>query len=229
MLSIPELDFSEDLFSERLVGPWFRLGAQTLSRRLDEHGLMENVLLRRSLLLPPDGFANIYSNVASLGNAMDHLGKPSGSLIHKDEQKIYRYTPFYRFEKESSSIIAEPLVFVRSTTLGAKLFINPDPLLFFNLEEKSTNSSIWRDLPKGVEAVRQRVIDQGNLEIVEIRVEYLCKYLQARQMALLVGHYRELRLFNPSQSMIGMFTEADLTLGSPEQGTKAPARLSAKK
>ena len=220
LFSIPELDFSEDLFSEPLIGPWFRLGAQTINRRLDERGV-ENVVLRRSLLLPPDGFANIYGNVASIGNAMDHLGKPGGSLIHKDEHKVYRYTPFYRFEMELSSVIAEPLVFVRSTTLGAKLFINPDLLLFFKLEEKPANSGIWWDPPKGIEAVWQRVIDQDNLEIVEIRVEYLCKYLQARQMALLVGHYRDLRLFNPAQSTIGMFTEGDLTLGSPEQGVKA--------
>ena len=42
------------------------------------------------------------------------------------------------------------------------------------------------------EAVRQHVIEQGKLEIVEIPVEYLSKYLQARQMALPVEHLRRL-------------------------------------
>jgi hypothetical protein len=144
---------------------------------------VENAVLRKSLLLSPDGFAEIFGNLTFICNAIDHLGKPGGFLIHKGEHNVYQYTPFYRFEMELSSVIAEPLqlVFVRSTTLGAKLFINPDVLLFFKLEEKAPNSRVWWDPPKGIEAVWQRVIDQGNLEIVEIRVEYLCKYLQARQ------------------------------------------------
>jgi hypothetical protein len=30
-VNIPELDFSEDLFAEPLIGPWFRLGARTIN------------------------------------------------------------------------------------------------------------------------------------------------------------------------------------------------------
>jgi hypothetical protein len=69
--------------------------------------------------------------------------------------------------------------------------------------------------------VRHHVIECGNLEIVEIRVAYLRKYLQMRQLALIVGHYHHLYLFDPSQSTISMFTEGDVSLGSPEQGAKA--------
>jgi hypothetical protein len=38
-----------------------------------------------------------------------------------------------------------------------------------------------------VEVVRQHVIEPREVEIVQIRVEYLRKYLQARQMALLAA------------------------------------------
>jgi hypothetical protein len=92
-----------------LIGPWFRLGAWTINRKPDERGV-ENVVLRKSLLLPPDGFAEIFGNLTFIGNAIDHLGKPGGSFIHKDEHNVYQYTPFYRFEMELSSVIAEPLV-----------------------------------------------------------------------------------------------------------------------
>jgi hypothetical protein len=44
------------------------------------------------------------------------------------------------------------------------------------LEEKAPG--IWWDPPKGIEAIRQHAIEQGKLEIVEIRVEYLSKYLR---------------------------------------------------
>src|SRR5258706_12712959 len=38
LFSIPELDLSEDLFAERLNGPWFRLGAWTIDRGRHERG-----------------------------------------------------------------------------------------------------------------------------------------------------------------------------------------------
>ena len=40
-------------------------------------------------------------------------------------------------------------------------------------------------------------------------------------MSLLVGHYRHLHLFNPSQRAIAAFVKGDLTLGTPEQASKA--------
>jgi hypothetical protein len=65
------------------------------------------------------------------------------------------------------------------------------------------------------------VIEQGNLEIVEIRVDYLLRYLQARQVSLIVGHYRHLHLFDPSASSVEKFAAEDVVLGSPDQGAKA--------
>ena len=39
-------------------------------------------------------------------------------------------------------------------------------------------------------------------------------------MSLVVGQYRQLLLFNPTQSAIRKFVEGDLTLGTAEHGTK---------
>jgi hypothetical protein len=69
--------------------------------------------------------------------------------------------------------------------------------------------------------LRRRLIGQENVEIIEIRTDYLLKYLQARQLSLVVGHYRHLRLFNPSPGTVDMFVEGKLTLGSLEQAAKA--------
>jgi hypothetical protein len=214
------LDFSGDLFAERLGDPWFRLGAWTITPHRDKRDV-EDVVSRQSLLIAPECFVNIFDKLESVGNVIDNLGKPVGSVFHNDGQKEYRYAPFHRFEFLFASAVGEPLVFVRSTTAGVHLYINPDLWLFFELEERTRGCGIWWDPRRGVDALLQRVIDQGNIEIVEIRVEYLLNYLQARQMSLIVGHYRHLHLFEPSQATIGKFVEGDVILGSPEQGAKA--------
>ncbi len=222
LFNVPELDFSGDLFVEPLAGLWFRLGAWTITPRRDERGV-EDVVSRQSLLLPPQGFAEIFDSLKCVGNVIEHLGEPGGSVRQLGEEKQYSYAPFHRFEFPFTSVTAEPLVFVHSDTSEVQLFINPDLWLFFELEEKTSGHGIWWDPRRGVDALVRRKIDHGNLETVEIRVDYLLKYLQARQMSLVVGHYRHLHLFDPSPSTIGMFVEKaeDLTLGSPEQAVKA--------
>ena len=220
LFSIPELDFSEDIFAERVGGSWFRLGSWTITPHRDEVGI-EDVVSRQSLLLAPKCFENIFDKLESVGNVIDNLGKPGGSVIHAVEHKEYRYAPFHRFDFPFTSAVGEPLVFVHSTTSHEHLFINPDLWMFFELEEKARGNGIWWDPRRGVEALIRRVIDQGNLEVVEIRVDYLLKYLQARQMSLVVGHYRHLHFFEPSHSAIDAFVKEDVTLGSPEQAAKA--------
>jgi hypothetical protein len=64
-------------------------------------------------------------------------------------------------------------------------------------------------------------VDEDRLEIVQIRTDYLLKYLRVRQMSLIVGHYRHLHFFDPSQSAISAFVKGDVTLGSAQQGAKA--------
>jgi hypothetical protein len=219
--SIPELDLSEDLFTERLTGPWFRLGAWTITAHRDERGV-EDEVMRQSLLLPLDGFASIFDKLKSVGDVLHSLGKPGGSVHDRNGGKEYIYFPFHQFEFPFTPVVGEPLVFVWSDTSGVRLLTNPDLWMFFELEEKTTGSGIWWDPRRGVDVLVRRMIADGRLETTEIRTDYLLKYLQARQMSLLVGHYRHLYLFNPSQSAIGAFVKGDeLTLGSPEQGAKA--------
>jgi hypothetical protein len=219
LFSIPDLDFSEDLFVERLSGTWFRLGARTIKSTCDEKGV-EDFTERQSLLLAPDCFAEIFDRLESIGNVIDDLGKPKSSILQEGNHKEYSYAPFHRFEFNTATI-GEPLVFINYAASGTRLFINPDIWLFFELEEKTSGGGIWWDPRRGVEALRQRVINQDKLEIVELQIDYLLKYLQMRQMSLVVGHYRHLHLFDPSPSTIEMFVEGDLVLGSSEQGTKA--------
>jgi len=220
LFNIPELDFCEDLFAERIGGPWFRLGARTITSLRNERGV-EDVVSRQSLLLAPGRFADIFDNLESIGNVIGKLGKPGGLVLHVGEHKEYSYAPFHRFEFPFSSAVGEPIVFDHSATSGLQLFINPDLWLFFELEEKTCGSGVWWDPRRGVEALRQRVIEQSNIEIVELRVEYLLKYLKARQMSLIVGHYRHLHLFDPLPSVIEMFVKEDVILGSPDEGAKA--------
>ena len=220
LFNIPELDFSEDVFAERVSGPWFRLAAWSLDPYRDERGV-ETVVERKSVLIPSNTFADIFDQLNSVGNVIDNLGKPGGTVLWVGEKSEYRYFPFHRFEFLFTSAVGEPLVFANFAIAGVQLFINPDIWLFFGLEEKTPGNGIWWDPRRGVDALCRRVVDQGHLTTVEIRIEYLRKYLQARQMSLLVAHYRHLHLFDPSQETIGLFVNGDVMLGSPELGAKA--------
>ena len=177
--------------------------------------------MRQSLLLDPKHFTKVFDKLESVGNVFGGMGAPGGSARQVGSKKRYRYDSFHQFEFPFASVVGEPLVFLRHDTSGARLFINPDLSLFFELEEKSHGSGIWWDPRRGVEALVRRIIDQGNLETVEIRVDHLARYLQARQMSLVIGHYRHLHLFAPSERAVTEFVEGDLAIGSPQQGTKA--------
>jgi hypothetical protein len=217
LFSVPELDFSEDLFAERTGGPWLRLGAWTVTRRRDARNVEEEVF-RQSLVLASEGFADIFDKLESVGNVIDRLGN-SGGVVHSE--RGYQYSPFHHFEFPFTSVAAEPLVFKHEDTSSVRLFINPDLWMFLELEEKSPEGGIWWDPRRGVDALFHRVLDEGTLEVVDIRTDYLLKYLQARQMSLLVGHYRQMLLFDPPPSRVEAFVKEDVTLGSPEQGSKA--------
>ena len=104
---------------------------------------------------------------------------------------------------------------------GARLFVNPDLWMFFELEEQTAGSGIWKDPKLGKEVLIQHQIDKGNLEVVEIRPDYLLKYLQARQNSLVIGHYRHLHFYDPPQAAIDAFNEEDIVLGSRNLGAKA--------
>jgi hypothetical protein len=220
LFNIPQLDFSEDLFQERVSIPWIRLGAWSTKSPRDKHGV-ENEVMRQSVLLPVRGFAKAFDKLESIGNVLHGIGKPSGVVRQQSGRKQYRYESFHRFELPFTSIECEPLVFIRHDTSGSHLFINPDLWLFFELEERSRENGIWWDPRRGVEALIRRRINEINLDIVEIRTHYLLKYLQARQMSLLVGHYRQLLWFDPPPGKVSEFVSKDVTFGSAKQGAKA--------
>jgi len=219
--AISELDFSEDLFVERLAAPWFRLGAWTITAKRSVRGV-EDEVMRQTLLLASERFAEIFDKLESVGDVLHGLGKPGGSVDNGNGEKQYVYFPFHQFRFPFTAEIGEPLVFIRSDTSGIRLFVNPDLWMHFELEEKTAGSDIWWDPRRGADVLVRRVIGEDRLETVEIRTDYLLKYLQARQTSLLVGHYRHLHLFNPSQSATRAFVKTDdLRLGSPEQGARA--------
>jgi len=83
------LDFSGDLFAERVGGPWFRLGAWTVTPRRDGRGV-EDVVSRQSLLLDPGRFPEILDELKSVGNVIGDLGKPGGSVLSGSKGKEYR-------------------------------------------------------------------------------------------------------------------------------------------
>jgi hypothetical protein len=217
LFDIRELDLSGDLFSERINGPWFRLGSNTIGNYHNNLGI-EEFILRHSLLIEKGCFRKIFKGLESIGNVLHGIGKPQGTVFGDGNNKEYRYVPFYRFEFLRNHMTGEPLVFCRE--YNSRLFINPDILLFFELEERRVESGvIWWDSKLGVEALKH--INQGNLEIVEITPKHLLRYMRERQMSLLVGHYRDLKLFDPPQDEIDRFIKEEVTLDSVKQGAKA--------
>ncbi|MGH9432630.1 MAG: hypothetical protein ACRD3T_13895 [Terriglobia bacterium] len=217
---MPELDFSNDLFAEPIAGSWVRLATRTILSRRGERGV-KNTVFRQCLLLTPDAFAAIFDRLDSVGNLIDRLGKPGGSLYSEGRKNQYAYSPFHRFHFPFVPVVGEPLVFLHSDTSTTQLFINPDLWMFLELEERAPGHGIWWDPRRGVDALVRRVIDDGALEIVEICIEYLLKYLQARQMSLVICHYRQLLFFDPPHSAIEAFVKEDVTLGCPKDGAKA--------
>jgi len=218
VFSIPDLDFSSDLFGDRLAAEWFTLGIYSIGSEPNARGV-EDVTERQSLLLPTGDFARVFDALDAVGNILHGLGEPQQTVRSERGHKLYQYVPFYRFEISSTNVLAEPLIFLHSTGRW-RFFMNPDLPLFLRLEERAAGSGIWWDPRRGVDVLRQRVIEQSQQEIVEIRTDHLLRYLRARQMSLVVGHYRQLHLQNPL-AVVGRFTTGDLTLGSHPQRIKA--------
>ena len=220
LFSIPELNLEEDLLADPTGGEWFRLGAwPTHTPHVDGRGA-EDVVSRQSMLLAPGEIAAILNSPEYLGNILSQFGKPQKFLRHEPDQKAkYVYAPFHRFEFGFPSVTSEPLVFVHFPTQDPDLLVNPDLWLFLRLEERVPARGIWWDQRRGVEVLRQRSV--GNLKTVDIRVDYLQKYLKARQLSLVVAHFRYLSLSEPSPNDLQAFVTKDVAIGSAQQGAKA--------
>lgn len=218
--AIPELDPSDDLVGAPARGPWFRLAAWTVTPRRD-HRRVEDVVSRQSILAPRRAFRVAFDKLEAIGNVLHGLGQPSGVLTQQGKRQRYRFAPFHRFKLPFLNISVEPMVFIRHGTKGAELLVNPDVWLHFQLEETAPGSVTWRDPRRGHDVIRTLQLDDDNLKALEIRTDYLLKYLQARQLSLIVGHYRHLHLYSPTAAVDAQFGEEEVTLGSPASGTKA--------
>ncbi len=214
LFQIPWLDFQKDLCADRLGEHWFRLGACTIDPQRDNEGV-EEVIERRSLLLAPEHFSEIYDRLDYVGNVVDLLGQPAGSVRSSGEHREYSYRPFHRFNL--GSVQCEPLVFIHHPHSKPALFINPDLLLYFELEKKPDGT--WLDPRSGAAALRDKVI-KNTLQVVDIRPDYLRKYLRARQQSLLVAHYRRRYLFDPCPETVEKFVQGEVKHGSLPKGAR---------
>ena len=119
------------------------------------------------------------------------------------------YFPFYRFEFPFTSIVGEPIVFVHGNVGSSGLFVNPDFRMSLGLEERAPCNGIWWDPRRAADVLVQPVTAE-NLHTVDMRTDYLLRFLQMRQMSLLIGHYRQLLLFRPPQNAINAFVTGEV-------------------
>jgi hypothetical protein len=213
LFNIPELGFSGTLFAERLNHPWVRLGAVSVNRV--RRRPVDEEYLQYALLLNPGGFAAAFDAFSAIGNVLWLAGKPG--VVHSGGES--QYEPFYQFDIGHPVVTAEPLVVPEPDADPAQLFINPDLWLFLELRERNAGSGVWHDPRRQIDALVRRI--EGDFEVVEIRTEYLRRYLQARQMSLLIARYQQCLFYDLPAEARGIFVSEDLTLGSPESGVKA--------
>jgi len=219
LFSIPEMDFSEDLFAEPLEGHWFRLASVTIGNPVNARSVRD-VTERQSLLLAPEKFETITPQLNSIGKALNSIGVPSESLTYSNDSSEYAYRPFYAFDLVHE-VVSEPLAFIGKGRNEHNLSLNPDVPLYFELEEKPHGSCCWWDPQRSAEVIRRKLVDDGHFEFIEIRVDYLLKYLRARQRALVVGHYRHFHFLNPPQSAIEAYVKTDDLILHGSAGAKA--------
>lgn len=219
LFSIPELDFSNEIFADPLNDTWFRIGLWS-REQTPNPDRVESVVARQSLLLPVGSFAAIFDRLGPIGNTLSSLGQPTLSESYDGVNTTHEYNAYHSFHVPFAAVSAEPLVFFQPNTDPPALFVNPDLWLYLGLEERPADSRTWWDRRR-VQEVLRRIELRDDVIAFEIRTEYLLRYLQARQMALLVGHYRHLHLFNPTAEERELFVREDLTLGTPELGVKA--------
>jgi len=216
--SVRMLDCSGDYFVDRLAGPWIRLGAWNHNPAVDRDNVADEIM-RQCVLIPSEAFALLFDKLRQVG-ILNGLDRPGGTVYSSGRDKEYIYFPFHQFAFPFTNVIGEPLVFVHANITSAGLFVNPDLWMSLQLEERTAGNGIWWDPRRAMDVLIQRV-SADNLHTVDIRADYLLRYLQMRQMSLLIGHYRQLQLFHPSQGAIDAFVKEDLVVGSPESGTKA--------
>jgi hypothetical protein len=219
LFSIAELDHSKALSSRLYDGVWFRLATWTHGYTHDSLGI-ETTISRQSSLLAPNSFAEVFPHLDSIGDVLFNMGRPSGSIRNTTGEEVYSYLPFYKVEIGNDLASGEPLVFSLENSSDRRLFINPDITLFFDLRENKPGSGIWWDPRSSTEAMIHGKSDD-EIEYVDIRSNFLRRYLSARQMSLVVGHYCHKHYYNPSYEAVKSFVAGDIILGSAKEQAKA--------
>jgi hypothetical protein len=59
---------------------------------------VENVVYRQSMLLSPEDFSVMFDKLESV---VGNIGKPGGSLIGDGDKRVYRYSPFHKFDQRT--------------------------------------------------------------------------------------------------------------------------------
>jgi hypothetical protein len=212
---IPELDLTAEICAARASGEWFMLAEYFSSAR---NVNVENQTQRQSILIPIGAFARLYDQLTYVGNVLTNLGSPVISAGIDAGERTYEYAPFHRFNFTFTDIVGEPLAFFRPTRAGVEPVINLDLVLFFGLEARADGAKAWLDPRTGSDVV---VVATGQRTTVEVRLSYLNRYLRARQMNLLVAHFRRMLYYDPGPAVLNAFTEAEVTVGSPGSRMKA--------
>jgi hypothetical protein len=220
--AIPELDLTDDLIADHFADEWVALGSWSEPADIMSISL-EEACERQTLLVPPSEVKTIFEKLTYVGNALHGAGSASSGVRYERGKEWFFYEAFYDF-KLLGLWSTEPLVCRPTASALGTLFINPDILLHFDLEPRGQAqcgwwaAESWWDPSKGVEVLRRRVVDgRDRRDVVEIRRSYLESYLRDRNKTLLVGHYRHLRLFDPSRGVVDLFKPGEITL-RPESG-----------
>lgn len=216
--AIPELDFTADISHDPLKQEWLVLGALSRKRLTTEKGV-EEIVESQSLLIEPNNFGKIYDRLESIGNSLHGLGESSAWIRESGRKKQYGYSPFYALDLHG--VQAEPLVFKTPHAATYDLFVNPDLVFCLELAPLNQLQDLWVDPRRSAHVLRRASGGKDECLVVEIRTEYLLRYLKARQRALLIGHYRHLHLYNPPKRSVSIFIEGDLEIGSASEGVKA--------
>jgi hypothetical protein len=145
-----------------------------------------------------------FETLDAVGNAIGDLGLPSVSISRDpDGKETYHYQPAHEFELNYSGIRVEPLVSERVGERSNIFLINSDLWLQLGLEETNPGSAIWVESRSGTEVLRERSSD--GFRMVEVQRDYLLRYLRDRRRALIVGHYADARLEQPTADEVALF------------------------
>ena len=210
----PELDPSELITADLIAGEWTRLAVWSNAPDGSRQGEVERNISRTTALVDAKDWSRLFPALGPIGNTVNGLG----SSLKEVASGQYRYRPFFEFRISAggAEVLLEPLVFPDRRNNDQFFFINPDIILFFGLTDRDRTNREWWDPGVMTQVIRRARLNAayGELNIVEVRAKYLRRYLKARQCGLLIAHYEDVRLVEPSSGELEVFREGLIALGS---------------